>query len=99
MDGCYLRRWNRNTLALRQLLTNDGPNGLCPPPFAPQSTPLPPQTPRESIVNHPPSVRHNWPMIKRGKRNCEANMPYMNRHYSVLGSPGPVTTDEHNKLD
>lgn len=25
--GRYLRRWNRNTLAARQPLTNDGPSG------------------------------------------------------------------------
>lgn len=99
MDGCYLRRWNRNTLAVRQLLTNDGPSGLCPPPFTPQPTPLPPQTPRESIVNHPRSARHNWPMIKRGKRNCEPNMRVYPTWIDITLQGSRVTTDEPNKLD
>ena len=89
MDGCYLRRWNRNTLAGRQLLTNDGPNGLCPPPFAPQPTPLPQQTPRESIVNYPWRARLDWPMIKWGNRNCIANMRVSRTciDITLLGNP------------
>lgn len=53
--GRYLRRWNRNTLAARQPLTNDGPSrGYCRRP-----------------LSNPSTAKHSGGVPLYAKRPCE----------------------------